>query len=106
MAWETAVVLGIIAVPALLLFIMLALKQKEHQPIRLLLLLISFLLIGAILVILMQIAEPNDAEINNVLDAVFRGWIPVFLFVVFWFVLYFFIDVVAAIRRKRRRPNG
>lgn len=106
MAWETAVVLGVIAVPSLLLFIMLALKQKEHQPIRLLLLLISFLMIGGIFVILMQIAEPNDAEINNIIDVMYRGWLPVFLFFSFWFIIYFFIDVVAAIRRRRRTPNG
>jgi len=105
MAWETAVVLGIVSVPFLMILIMTVL-DKQHMPIKLLLLLMSFLLIGAILTIMINIAEGNDTEVMNIINGVYIGWIPVFMLFVFWFVISFIIEIVASIKVKRKRKYG
>jgi len=104
--WETAIILGVLGSVFLWVFLSFNLSE-EHNAIKLLLLLMSFLGIGIVLFLSQKIAALNDAGIASVIDSVYTGYLYIFLFSVFYFIIMLLIipavRLIAAPKGKMRK---
>jgi hypothetical protein len=98
--WETAVIAGLVGTMFLWTHLAFNLRE-EHSPLKLLLLMMSFLGISVTLFVTKQIAELNDAGIGAIIDVIFRGYTIIFMFVIWWFIIKFIIHVINLIRKPR-----
>ena len=96
--WETAVVGALVGVTWLFAHLAFTLKD-EHAPLKLLLLLMSFLSIGTTLFVTSQIASLNDSGVASIVDVIWRGYMAIFIFVAFYFSIKFLIYAINLLRK-------
>ena len=106
--WETAVVGGILGIIWLWTYISFNIGkndqgiQAENTPIRLLLLLMSLVSVIPLLIIIKIIAGLNDVNIEDLILALYSGYMYVFMFIVFFYVIMFAIQAVNMLRVYKR----
>ena len=106
MAWESAVVGGMIGILFLWSFLAFNLgkngtKEQEHPALRLLLVLMIFLGVFVTLWVMKLIADLNDAGISAIIDVVFQGYGYVFMFVVFYYIITYIFYMINLLKVKR-----
>jgi hypothetical protein len=98
--WEGAIIGGLLGTIWLWSYLAFSMRE-EHSPIKLLLLLMSFLGMGVVLFVTKQIADLNDAAIASIVEWIFVGYMWIFIFVIWYFIITFIIHVINLIRVKQ-----
>lgn len=110
MSWEIALVATFVGI-AFSLFYLGSSLDKDHAPLKLLMLLMGLLLLVANFGILPQIIDANvdvignttiQAALTDVVDKTYSGFIYVLWIVVAYFLIYFLYKTVKSIKVKRQ----
>ena len=114
MAWEIALILTFVGIAFALFFAGQSL-DKEHNPLKLLFLIVGMLLLLANFANTTQIIDANNNTINNVnvslalkniTDTSYSSFIWVLVFLIVYFVIYFLMKVARSIKLKHSEEDG
>ncbi len=102
MSFEIALVVGILSI--IFLFAFLSWKLDEnHAAIKLLFMLLSLLFVAVGLAMLHAIALDNYSEsITNIMAITYAGYLYLFIFLVFYFIVIFILNVISTLGAKKR----
>lgn len=98
--WEGAIIGGLLGTVWLWAYLAFNMRE-EHAPIKLLLLLMSFLGLGVILFVTNQIADLNDSGIGEVVSWIYTGYLYIFIFVTWYFIIKFIVHVINLLKVAR-----
>ena len=105
--WETAIVGGVLGIIWLWTYISFNIgknvegMQTENTSVRLLLLLMSFVSIIPLLIVIKIIAGLNDVNIESIVFSLYSGYMYVFLFIAFFYVIMFAIYTINLLRVRK-----
>jgi hypothetical protein len=107
MAYETAIVGGMIGVMFLWAYIAFNIRSSNEtdegnfEPLRILLILMVFLSIGLTLFMMGLIADTNLASVGRMMDTAFKAYGTVFTFVIGYYILMLVIFGIKTASQKR-----
>ena len=101
MSFEIAIVAAILGLTGFFAFLATRLDETMAM-LKTFFLLLSFLFVAVGLFVIRDIAEQNySTAIFNIVDVVYIGYLYVFSFLVFYFIVMFMINAVSLLRGKR-----